>query len=506
MSKSDVKYLLLVAAIALGVRVLVIMHTEVLVLGWRPVELVSIAQNYVHNGMNFLFPQILWGGSGPGYVEMEFPLVPYLTATLYRLFGLHDSVTLVVPILSGLGVAIVSYATAKYLYGPTVGLVAGVFAALSPTMVWLTTSLWPDPPMVLAGALALFFLLRWSEEGRRGDYILGAFAASLAILLKLTALYLGIPILFLCMRKYRAVWWKTPRVWMLAVMILLPPALWYWHAHSLFLEYGNSFGILSSGYLKFGTADLLLDPAFYGRTLYRAAFYHVGPVAFLALLYGIFLRQEKKAGYLLHVWIGAVTLSLLVAARGVEMGHYQYVLPLVPAAAPLAALGAVRLVINIREKLLNGPVRRLLAPGAWTVFSVSALAAMMFFHSHAVYAETAWQNDRKTGLAARTVIPDGSLIVVVDNQEDDVTPERSMTPPNVFYFSAKRGWYQSMAWLSPEKLEQLRTGGARYLVVTGNGLAAFRSSFRSFEHYLSNRFLTLLDNSDGMIFDLAVTR
>lgn len=37
--------------------------------------------------MNLFFPQINWGGNGPGYVETELQLMPWLTGGLYLIFG-----------------------------------------------------------------------------------------------------------------------------------------------------------------------------------------------------------------------------------------------------------------------------------------------------------------------------------------------------------------------------------------------------------------------------------
>src|SRR4051794_592913 len=47
---------------------------------WRQSDTATIARNFATNGMHLFFPQINWGGAGPGYVEAEFQLMPWLTA------------------------------------------------------------------------------------------------------------------------------------------------------------------------------------------------------------------------------------------------------------------------------------------------------------------------------------------------------------------------------------------------------------------------------------------
>ena len=56
---------------------------------WRQADTASIAHNFVAHGMRILMPQINWGGAGPGYVEAEFQLFPFVTAVLHQVFGEH---------------------------------------------------------------------------------------------------------------------------------------------------------------------------------------------------------------------------------------------------------------------------------------------------------------------------------------------------------------------------------------------------------------------------------
>jgi hypothetical protein len=110
----------------------------------------------------------------------------------------------------------------------------------------------------------------------------------------------------------------------------------------------------------------------------------------------------------------------------------------------------------------------------------------------------------KTGQAlARFTVP-GSLIVVVDADMDDRTPASSMTPPEVFYFSDRRGWYRAMSWLTPETIESLRVEGAHYLAVSANHVRWFRTHYGSVYNGCSHRYRTLMDSDEGIIYDLTV--
>jgi len=494
----------LLLLVALASRMVFLLGPGPIILSWRPADMAGIALNYYRYGFHFLSPQVNWGGNGPGYVETEFPIIPFLTALLYRVFGLHEWLTLIIPLLSALGLVAVTYLFARRFFGPAGGLAAGLFTAVSPTLSALTSSLWPDPPMVFCGALGLYALTRWAEEDSPAFFILGALSASLAILLKLTALYIGVPILYLCLAKYGAHAWKSPRVWLLGTLILVPVAAWYAHAHMLYLEYHNTFGIISGGYSKFATAAILLDPGFYTRALTRIMIYHLTAFAFAMFLYGMASPGASRYARVLHAWVGAVAFYILVAARGVVDGHYQYLLPIVPPAMVLAGGGTVRLVRYLASRK---PALFPLAAVLMTLLFAGGVAAGTYLYlERDRYSTPGWENDRQTGLAVGRVTPPGSLIVVVDTQMDDFTPERSMTPPQVFYFSDRRGWYVSLAWLNESTVEKLRESGARFLAVTANARTAFDRSTSTVGPYLRAKYARVLDGSEGLVFDLGSAR
>lgn len=480
-----------------------VFHADQIIFSWRSTDMASIAMNYYRNGFHFLHPQVNWGGNGPGFVEMELPIIPFVLAVLYKLFGVHDWLALIIPMVSGLGIVVLVYLLARHVFDPATGFVAGLFAASPPPMAALSMGLWPDPPMIFFGLLGIYSLVRWSEKNSWGYFVVGALTTALAILLKLTALYLGIPILYLCFEKYGLNLWKEPQVWTLGFLILAPAGIWYTYAHTLYEEYHNTFGILSGGFLKFANGDILLDSSFYVKSLARMIFYHFTPVVFALFLYGILTSQSEKVNYVFHVWFGAVLLYLLVAARGVLIGHYQYMLPAIPPGAILAGFGTVSLL----RKLETFPRLARWPQSSWCVvlalmFLGGTAVATYVYESPDVYTTRMWNHDRNTGLAVGRVTASESLIMVVDNQMGGL-PEQIMTPPNVFYFSDRRGWYVAMSWLSQDLIEDRRSEGARYLVVTGNTVSSFDASCSTVKDYLSTHYLLILDNEDGIVYDLA---
>ena len=491
-------------ALTFAAQMAVLSQRDVVILEWRPADLAAIALNYYRNGFDFLHPQILWGGNGPGYVEMEFPLLPYCVAVLYSVFGVHDWVALVIPMMCGIGLAVVVNKLTTHFFGAAAGFIAGLFVATAPTWLAMSTGLWPDAPPVFCGTLGLYLLARWVDEGSTGHFIVAACVVSLAILLKLTSLYLGLPILFLFWVKYRQRWWRVPQVWLFATLVLLPPVLWYVHAYRLFLQYHNTFGIIASGYMKFGSVNLFTDPMFYAKTVIRVVLFHTTPLGFFLMAIGI-VRPPGPA-------VGLPVPRVARRGAGVLPRRGARRLPRALSVRPSdrsARCGAGR----------AGPDRPLSNPRIRTSDSHAGVQPHRRVRGgcaprrqcrrrelrarsarHGLQRVVTSENEDGKALAGLTAPDD--LVVVVDADMDDRTPQTSMTPPEVFYFSGRRGWYRSMAWLTPEAIEDLRGQGARYLAVSANHARWFRLHYAALYDSCSRRYRTLMDGDDGIIYDL----
>jgi hypothetical protein len=429
----------------------------------------------------------------------------------------------------------VTYVLARRLAGGTAALMAGATVAVSPTLVMLTTTgLWPDPPMLLCSTLGLYLLVLWTEEGRFRDLAFGACSVSLAVLLKPTALHVGLPILLLFWHKFGRSFWKAPAFWGLGAAALLPPILWYRHAHQLGLHYGNTFGILDAGYSKLGSLNLLAQPRFHLQVLYRTAAYHLTPFAALACAAGALAvtwrRREsstthRRSGPFLLSWLAATIVCLVVSGGGVQAAHYQYCLPVLPVGAVLAGIGVDALLRALRDAAHRAPspslspssrlvrlafagsgLRRFAALAGVTLAALFALNAALAAHRFRFYDRIAenvvWEQKKVAGTRVKSLTPAGSLLVVADAAMDAQTPETSMTPPDIFYFSDRRGWYLSLAWLDDEHLDRLRAQGAQYLVIAGQSIADYRRNHEQMVRYLSAKYQKLLDDPDALVFAL----
>jgi hypothetical protein len=474
--------------------------------GWRPTDLAGIAINYYRHGFHFFYPQVMWGGAGAGHVEMELPLQSFLTALLFKVFGQRDALSEVCPLVFGFGIVWITAMFGRYLYGDVAGLAAGVSVALSPTLVNITSyGMWADPPTVFFGALGIYWLSRWADEDSGWRLWAGAASIALAILCKITGLYLGFVVLYLFVRRYGLQFLLKPTTWLAAAAILVPNILWYAHGYRMYLEDGNTFGIFAAGALKFGTKSTLTDLHVYEKTAIRIVLYHLTPLTFLAFAYGLYLSIVRR-DMLVLTWLGALALHALVAFQGIQFaGHIGYLLTILPVCNMVGGLGFQTALARLRQRLGDLWRPSMLVPliAAFTLLVVVNFVVMSNrFNTRDLGFETAlWKGKQLTGYKVAELTRPGSLIIVADHEMDGLTPQTWMTPPDVFFFGNRRGWYFTLSWATPGRIEDARRKGAEYFVVSAQSLTQYADKYSALDAYLSQHYRKVNDQ-EGIIYDL----
>lgn len=280
---------------------------------WRESDVASIARNYVREGMNPFYPRIDWRGDGPGYAEMEFPLYPWLIAVCYQIFGVHEVTGRIIAFIFSLLAMFFFIKLARYLLSETGAVIATLFFVLSPLVIGISNSLQPEGLMFLAYILAVYFFIRWLDDDSWKNYGLALLATALAILAKATAAHIGLFFAMLVLSRMGFKALRQPRIWLFAAGALVPSMLWYWHAHRLWLTYGNSLGV--SNETHWAGWDLFTNPSFILGIERAEVFYVWMPTGLiLVLLAGLLGKSEKAIKPSLY-WLAAIGIYYLIAAR-----------------------------------------------------------------------------------------------------------------------------------------------------------------------------------------------
>ncbi|GAA1291396.1 hypothetical protein GCM10009609_69670 [Pseudonocardia aurantiaca] len=427
---------------------------------WRQSDTATIARNFATGGMNLFYPQINWGGAGPGYVETEFPLMPWLSAALYQAFGEHVWLGRLVSLAFMLVATAAFWGLARRLLPPAAARCALIAFAVSPAVMRYGTAFMPEATVLAFYLLALLAFCRWMQEDRR-IWLAGAAAAtSAAALVKPTSLHIGLVMgIWLLLAAPSRL--RRPSVYLAGIAALVAPALWMWHASQLHAEYGNTFGVISGGDSKWGSLALWTSPAFYLGNLRTEIIFIYGVVGVpLAVIGAVRLWRARPAAFPLVV-AGSVALVLYYFAVGRYSSSdqgIQYHIYSLPYAATCVGIGLAAMSGWLRPRLAPAvfPAVAALAVVALSAESVNVLAGSMTDQSGAF---------GRCADALTEVSRPGDLVVVGTTSTavvDGVT--NNYQEPVIFYLADRKGWSLAADQQDPALLAAHVRDGAEFLV------------------------------------------
>jgi 4-amino-4-deoxy-L-arabinose transferase-like glycosyltransferase len=310
---------------------------------WHEFDDATIARNYVTESGGFASPRIDWRRDGPGIAETEFPLFPWLMSQMYRYFGVDIIWGRILSLAFTTG-ALVFFVMIARLMLPHAGAVfAGVVFIANPLIYAVSTSLQPEGLMLFFYLAAAYCFLHWREKRSPWAYWVGIASTSLAVLEKAPAGHIGLFFLMLVLADDGWAALKDKRNWLFGILAFAAPALWYAHAHRLWVTYGNSLGISNENHW-FGP-DVLRRPGLVaGLIANEAVFVFAIGGAVLAILGAMNWRRDRQVKSML-LWCASLLIYYVMTIRttGAYWAAYYHVVS-VPPVALLAGAGAARFI------------------------------------------------------------------------------------------------------------------------------------------------------------------
>lgn len=289
---------------------------------WRECDLGSISRNYAREGMNPLYPRIDWRGNTEGYAEMEFPLYPYLTAVSYKIFGENDVQARLINFFFSICALFFFFKLARSFLDETSSLIALTVFSFHPLVYKLSTSIQPESLMILGYTASVYFFTRWLKTEDSKNFWLAILATALTILAKITAGHIGLLFGVLLLQKYGLQVFKQTKIWIFGIFSLIPAILWYSHAKSLWINYGNSLGV-SNEYHWIGW-DFFTNPRFIIGIL-QIELIHVF-LYFGIIFFGLVIWKgwsERIVKFCL-IWLGSIFFLYIIASRTTSENWADY--------------------------------------------------------------------------------------------------------------------------------------------------------------------------------------
>jgi hypothetical protein len=156
---------------------------------WRQADCLSIAKNYYEEGMHFFQPKIHWQGTKEGKAVGEMPLINYCVAALWKVFGQKEGVYRLFNYFLFVMSMFTLFGTLQiYNKSRQLGFFLVSLLLTSPLLVYYSYNFLADVPALSLAIMSLCFFIRFYHSKTPIFFYLSLCLATLATLLKASAL------------------------------------------------------------------------------------------------------------------------------------------------------------------------------------------------------------------------------------------------------------------------------------------------------------------------------
>ncbi len=458
--------------------------------GWRQCYTASIARNFYYNGMNILYPQVSYGGNTEGYIGgAEFNLYPFMVALLYKVFGVHECLGRLASIIAFCGSAIFLYKLTKKYAGTTSGLVTLLFFTFNPYIFFYTRAFQPESAMLFFSITMLYFFSEWIEKEGWWRFTLMTLCATLAFLVKLPTICLGLPLLYLCLQKYKLNFLTQWKLWLFAAFSILLTFLWYNHSNYLkTIDGGISNNTLSFTYYVFEySIYYAIRLSFYKKVFFNEVFekdlIYIGGLFFVL---GIIFTIKKKEFRYIHCWLLAILVYFFIAAKEVEW-HTYYTIPIIVPASIYIGYAINNSLRLITAYNITG-IKKIVLQSLFVIMVVT-LPLISYHKITGRYKAKRLEKDYPVQIAGK----------IVDEiaRKNDLVIGCIWGGPELLYYCNRRGWTMDSNSCSIERIEALREESAAYFVTTKQDVID-----KSVLDYLNNKYKVIEATNEYLIVKL----
>lgn len=319
---------------------------------WRQSETAAVSRNFADDGFDLLHPRmhnisnVQSGIDNPhGYFFVEFPLYNAAQAGLFVIFGgfTIEQWGRIVSIFSSTLTALFLYLIVSRHSNKKIGLFSAFFYALTPFNIYYGRTVFADTSMAMAVLGGIYFFdiwiekeknkLRTKEKSKWLFFFLTVLFTAAALLLKPTALFFILPIIYLAFAAFGWNVFKKWQLWLFALLIVAPLAWWrIWMTQ--FPE-----GIPANTWLLNGNG-IRFRPSFFRWIFYeRLTVLISGYFGMVFLLFGLYKwKKLKEAKFFLTFIISSLLYVCVFATGNVQHDYYQ--IPIMPSIAILFAIGS----------------------------------------------------------------------------------------------------------------------------------------------------------------------
>ncbi len=413
---------------------------------WRQSQTQNTIENFYEEDFNLFNPRQNNRGSGDGILRMEFPIMQWMFAGVYKLFGKHLIISRLLSLLIGLLSVLGIYFLAKNIFENEIAaLLSAWFFNFSPSFFYHTVNPMPDNFAMCCAIWGLVFFFLFIKKTKTAHLIWSGFFLSIAALAKLPfILFASVPFVYHFLFRKKITDQKKHLSFFIIYALQLLPLAWYawviptWEgndvAKGMFTNQESITNLLAilSGTLISTLPELLLNYAavplflfgiyqFFKLKIYRSKLFPVFGILMLGLI-AYFLFEMNLIGLI----------------------HDYYLFPFLPLLFLMVGFGGFQL-----WKLNHQWAKVLLL----IAILVAPLTAHLRISSRWNSSDVGFNKDFLTyKKELQNAVPDDALCVIGNDVSGHI----------LFYYTDKKGWRFQHDDLSKDVLDSFIKDGATY--------------------------------------------
>jgi hypothetical protein len=325
--------------------------------------------------------------------------------------------------------------------------------------------LFSDPWVIALSVMALYHLAQWVDFRKKKDWFLAMAAFSLAVSLKLTPLYLLLPLTWIVFRKDRLDFERYRKFALMIACSLILPLLWYAYAYYLTKTSIDVFGIFG-GHDKMQTFTMLSDPNWH-KVMFQRLRWQIlgGKPGILLCMVGVGSALLLRKGGLFFFYLAAIMAFFAIVAEGHIDAPYRQMTIIPPLSlfigiSPVAVISIGLSILNDDEMITDLNIIKSLP----VLIIVCCFSLSIFIYNRHDIMES-YPNDlypvEKLAKKITTHIEDGSKIIALG--EYTIHKGGNDLSPKIYYYSKTQGWTLEKGQWSVEIIEKLINKGATLL-------------------------------------------
>lgn len=418
---------------------------------WRQTQTQTVINNFVSESWNIFEPRVDQHAHTDRIYRMEFPVMQWLFAGFFKVFGPHIIISRILTLLIGFTSVIGIYRLCSLIFNnKTVGVIAAWAFSFSPLFYYYTVNPLPDNFALCCAIWSLVFFYSYMQKPVLKYIIISAVFLCLATLAKLPFVVYGV-VAAVYWLMYRKEWARKPWTPLVVYFLLLIPAMaWYISVIPGWTGNGVVAGVLdTSTYTVSGVLHILSGTLV--SMLPEMLLNYAATPLFIAGLVFLFQRRLWQHPYFLPLLflLLAVTAYYLFEINMIALVHDYYLFPFLPLLFIVVAYGAYSLLSMQKNMYRVATLILLLALPLLAMARINGRWGTENPGFNKVYYH------HKEEL--RGLVPQGEYCVVGNDVSSFI----------LLYYLDRKGWAYHSDMLNEQDLRYFITCGAAYLFADG---------------------------------------